>query len=258
MRADDSASAMGERQMETGGGDWLLPVVVMIVAIAGVMRGITGFGGAMLMSPPLGLLLGPVTAVAISLVLEAVAGLVMIRAVVVDLRPRLFAQLIVPACLTIPIGTSLLVGLDPLLARKLIAAMVLVSSLAMAAGLRYRREAGPALTVGIGGLAGVLLGATGIGGPPVVLFLLSGPVEARHARAILVLFVTITSMIGLAALAWNGVLGRGLVSWILITTPIYLVGVVVGVRVFARLTDHRARTVSLGLMMLLGALGLAL
>ena len=64
--------------------------------------------------------------------------------------------------------------------------------------------------------------------------------------------------IGLAALAWNGVLGRDLVRWILITLWIYLAGVVVGVRVFARLTDHRARAVSLGLMMLLGAVGLVL
>lgn len=244
--------------MDVGGGSWLVPVVLAVAGIAGVMRGITGFGGAMLMGPPLGLLLGPITAVAIALVLEAAAGLVMTRAAIADLRPKLFAQLIIPACLTIPIGTSLLVGLDPLLARKLIAAMVLVSSLAMAAGLRYRREAGPGLTVGIGSLAGVLLGATGIGGPPVVLFLLSGPVEARHARAILVLFVTVTSAIGLAALAWNGVLGRDLVRWILITLWIYLAGVVVGVRVFARLTDHRARAVSLGLMMLLGAVGLVL
>jgi len=244
--------------MDGGSGDWLVPAVLAIAAIAGVMRGITGFGGAMLMGPPLGLLLGPVTAVAIALVLEAAAGLVMIPAAVADLRPRLFAQLIIPACLAIPVGTSLFVGLDPLLARKLIAAMVLVSSLAMAAGLRYRQEVGSGLTVGIGGLAGVLLGATGIGGPPVALFLLSGPVEARHARAILVLFVTVTSVIGLAALAWNGVLGRDLVRWILLSLPVYLAGVVVGVRVFARLTDHRARWVSLGLMMLLGAIGLAL
>lgn len=241
-----------------GEADWLMPAVLAIAAIAGVMRGITGFGGAMLMGPPLGMLLGPVTAVAIALVLEAAAGVVMIPGAMADLRPKLFAQLIVPACLAIPIGTSLLVGLDPLLARKLIAAMVLVSSLAMAAGLRYTREAGSGLTIGIGGLAGLLLGATGIGGPPVVLFLLSGPVIARHARAILVMFVTVTSLIGLVALAWNGVLGRDLVRLILLTLPVYLVGVVVGVRVFARLTDGRARFVSLGLMLLLGALGLML
>ena len=45
-----------------------------IVAAAGVMRGITGFGGAMLMTPPLGMLLGAVPAVVISLCLEAVAA----------------------------------------------------------------------------------------------------------------------------------------------------------------------------------------
>ena len=91
-----------------------------------------------------------------------------------------------------------------------------------------------------------------------MLFLLSGPVEARHARAILVLFVTTTSVIGLAALAWNGVLDQTLVGWVAITLGVYLGGVVAGVYVFARLSDGRARAVSLGLMMLLGAIGLLL
>ena len=34
-----------------------------IAAVAGVVRGITGFGGAMVMAPPLALLLGPKLAV---------------------------------------------------------------------------------------------------------------------------------------------------------------------------------------------------
>ncbi len=244
--------------MDLGADGGLVLQVMVVVAVAGVMRGITGFGGAMLMGPPLGFLLGPVQAVAIALLLEAAAGVVMTRAALTDLRPKLFALLIVPACLFIPIGTKLLVGLDPLVARKLIAGMVLVSSVAMAAGLRYTREAGAGMTVGVGALAGVLLGATGIGGPPVVLFLLSGPVEARHARAILTLFVTTTSVIGLGALYWNGVLDNALVRWAILTLGIYLVGVVLGMKVFARLSDTRARYISLSLMIVLGLLGLAL
>jgi len=52
-------------------------VVVAVVTLAGVMRGITGFGGAMLMAPPLSTMLGPVPAVVTALTLEAAAALVM-------------------------------------------------------------------------------------------------------------------------------------------------------------------------------------
>ena len=44
--------------------------VIGIVTTAGVVRGVTGFGGAMLMSPLLSVLLGPVPAVVTALILE--------------------------------------------------------------------------------------------------------------------------------------------------------------------------------------------
>jgi hypothetical protein len=45
-----------------------------IAAAAGVVRGITGFGGAMVMAPPLALLLGPAVAVPVVLALESIAA----------------------------------------------------------------------------------------------------------------------------------------------------------------------------------------
>jgi len=51
-----------------------LIVAVAITTVAGVVRGITGFGGAMVMSPPLALLLGPRLAVPVVLLLESVVA----------------------------------------------------------------------------------------------------------------------------------------------------------------------------------------
>ena len=51
-----------------------LIVAGVIACVAGVVRGITGFGGAMVMAPPLALLLGPQLAVPVILVLESVAA----------------------------------------------------------------------------------------------------------------------------------------------------------------------------------------
>jgi uncharacterized protein len=45
-----------------------------IAMVAGAVRGISGFGGAMVMAPPLALLLGPALAVPVVLVLESIAA----------------------------------------------------------------------------------------------------------------------------------------------------------------------------------------
>ncbi len=44
-----------------------------IAALAGIVRGVTGFGGSMVMTPPLALLFGPRAAIAAVLLLEAFA-----------------------------------------------------------------------------------------------------------------------------------------------------------------------------------------
>jgi uncharacterized membrane protein YfcA len=51
----------------------------VIGILAGLIRGITGFGGAMVMAPPLALLLGPRLAVPVVLLLECIAAAPMLR-----------------------------------------------------------------------------------------------------------------------------------------------------------------------------------
>jgi uncharacterized membrane protein YfcA len=231
-------------------------LVAGIVAAAGIMRGITGFGGAMLMTPPLGILLGPASAVAISLSLEAVAALVMVPAVYKDLPIKQVTLLIVPACIAIPFGTKVLIGLDPTLARQIIAGVVVLSSLAMLLGVRYTRETAGGVSVGVGALSGVPTGATGIGGPPVILFLLSGPSPVRNARAILTVFISVTALVGVVALLVGGAIAVGLLIWSAVLALGYLAAVWIGMKAFARLSDGGVRTIALSLMLAVGVAAL--
>jgi uncharacterized membrane protein YfcA len=63
---------------------------------------------------------------------------------------------------------------DPALLTRAMAILVLAVAFALALGVRRQRAPGLAATVATGGLAGLLSGSTGIGGPPVILFWLSG------------------------------------------------------------------------------------
>ncbi len=231
---------------------------VVIVALAGLMRGVTGFGGAMLMAPPLSFLIGPVPTVVTALVLEAAAALVLFRDAWPKINRRVLLYLIVPSCFTVSLGGYLLITVDPFIARKLIAGVVVVFSLALLAGLRYSGKPRPVTSIVLGSIVGVLLGATSVGAPPVILYLLSGPDPQAVTRANLAVFVTAVSAIGLVMLIVAH--AAPLRPWLwagLLCIP-YLVGTWVGGALFARLRDTHVRRLALGFMLSMGIVGLLL
>src|SRR5438105_1327284 len=83
---------------------------------------------------------------------------------------------------------------------------------------------------------GMLLGATGIGAPPVILFLLSGPGPVRGTRAILTAFISTTSLIGVAALVAAGAITLPLLIWSALLAVVYLAAIWIGMKLFAHLS----------------------
>jgi uncharacterized protein len=230
--------------------------VVAIVTLAGLMRGITGFGGAMLMAPPLSLLIGPVPTVVSALMLEAAAALVMFPDAWPKINKRILLYLTVPACFSVPIGGYLLLTLDPWIARKVIAMVVVAFSIALLAGLRYRGAPRPLTSVVLGSIVGVLLGATSVGAPPVILYLLSGPDPQWVTRANLTVFVTTISVIGLVMLVAAGAATIPLaLSAFLLCIP-YLGATWVGGALFDKLGELIARQIALFFMLTMGLVSL--
>ena len=229
-----------------------------IVTMAGFVRGVTGFGGAMLMSPILSALIGPVPAVVTALLLETTAALVMFPDALPKARWRTLLYLTLPAALTVPLGGYLLLTLDPAIARKMIAAVVIVFSSMLLLGLRYTGSPRAMTSVALGSLVGALLGATSVGAPPVILYLLSGPDPAAVTRANLTVFVTAISVIGLVMLAAAGAITATLaISAALLTVP-FLLATWLGGKLFARLSDPGVRRFALVLMLCVGVTSFAI
>ncbi len=231
---------------------------VGVVTLAGFIRGITGFGGAMVMAPPLSYLIGAVPTVVIALTLEAAAALVVFPDALPKVRWPTLGYLIVPACLTVPIGGYLLVTLDPVIARKAISAVVVLFSFILLMGLRYSGQPRPSTSLALGSLVGVLLGATSIGAPPVILYLLSGPDPQAVTRANLTVFVTAISLLGLTMLLAGGVITTALLRSAALLAAPYLIATWFGGKLFDRLHERVVRRLSLGLMFTVGVVGLAL
>ena len=227
-----------------------------LVLFAGFVRGITGFGGAMVMAPPLSLILGPVKAVVVSLTLETVAAFVMFPKALPLVNWRVMAYLTIPACFTVGIGGYLLLTLDPVIARRFISGLVVIFSLGLLSGIRYSGAPRPMTSLALGSLVGVLLGATSVGAPPVILYLLSGPDSVRVTRANLTFFVTAISVIGLAMLAMAGATTTEFAAYAGSLAIPFMVGTWLGGLFFERISDVAVRRFALVFMCSIGLVGL--
>ena len=227
-----------------------LILAIAIALAAGAVRGITGFGGAMVMSPPLALLVGPRVAVPVVLLLESIVAVPMLWQTrrLVDLR--IVGAILVAACLFVPLGVRVLAVADPKVMRNAIAVTVIVFSCLLLFGWRYSGKPRLATSLGLGALSGTMLGATSVGGPPIILYLLSGPDPVTTTRANLTLYVTATSLIGIVMLVEQRIFDAGSARLSLWLAPAYYAGLVAGIRLFPRFDEARFRRFTLALLIL--------
>ena len=228
-------------------------VAALVALLAGVVRGITGFGGAMVMAPPLVLLLGPKLAVPVVLLLESLAAAPQVLQTRSLVRWRVVGPILAAAAVTVPLGGYLLLTTDALILRRATALIVIVFSALLLRGWRYTGSHKMSTGIALGGLAGAMLGATSIGGPPVILYLLAGPDRIDTTRANLTLFVAASCIIGLVMLWTQGVPGLSAAWTALWLAPGYYGGLVVGTRLFSRFNDVRFRQFTLLLMIAVSA-----
>ena len=225
-----------------------LAIALVVSMLAGIVRGITGFGGAMVMSPPFALLLGPRLTVPVVMLLEGIAALPMVWQTRAQVHWRTIGPILAAACVTIPLGGYLLVNADPVTLRRAIAATVIVFALLMLRGWRYSGRRRLPTGLGLGALSGVMTGATSVGAPPVILYLLAGPDPIAITRASLTFFLAGISLAALVMLWSRDVLDQHSAWLALLLAPVYRGGLIAGVRLFARFNDTRFRQFTLVLL----------
>lgn len=228
-------------------------IAVVVILLAGLVRGITGFGGAMVMAPSLSLVIHPVTAVVIALALESAAAVTMLPQALRRVKWGVILPIGLMAVLTIPVGGWLLGTIDREIARRVIAGMVVLFAGLMALGWRYPGPTRLPVSLALGGLSGVLIGATSMGGPPVILYLLAGPDPIDQTRANLIVFITLLSAVGLAILAALGVASWTDGAWCAALAPLYLGATIVGARLYGCFDERAFRRFTLIFMMVLSS-----
>jgi uncharacterized membrane protein YfcA len=236
--------------------DWRIVAAAVVTAIAGLMRGYSGFGTAILLAPAFSVLWGPRVGVPVILLMELFVS--------AQLLPKAFAQadrrVVLPlggaAALATPIGAFILLTADEDALRRFIGGFVLVFGLMLMSGWRYHGSRPLALNLAVGTTAGLLKGATGISGPPVILYMLAGPEEARRHRANLILFFGIIAVISVVPPALGGLMGWAVIARLALLLPVLLLCVPVGARMFHVVPERWYRRLALGLLIATGTITL--
>jgi uncharacterized membrane protein YfcA len=222
---------------------------IALGAVAGIVRGVTGFGAAMVMSPPLALLLGPSVAVPLVLILEGFAAAPMLPGLRRQARWRLLAPILIAASAFLPVGVYLLTHLDRETTRRMIALFVIGFSLMLLAGLRWRGPYRMRTSLGLGALSGAMVGTSGIGAPPIILYLLAGSDQPATVRATMTFYVALISIVALTVFLTQGLITKKVLVLSVAMTPLFMLGVNFGGRIFARLSEERFRKLTIWLML---------
>jgi hypothetical protein len=233
-------------------------VVVCLSALAGGMiRGFTGFGSALVIAPILSIAVGTHIAVPAIVLVLFVSTFQLIPSAARDANWRQILPLGLAGAVGAPIGVYALISIDQELMRRFIAVVVVAFAAAMLAGWRYKREPSSLVTIGVGGIGGVLSGAASVGGPPVIVFLLAGPGGAAANRAAIIHYFFFAQTVVIAMYWIEGMLVAKVLWLAVLMLPTQMIGVAVGTKLFPKSNETLYRRVALSFLLLIGLAALA-
>lgn len=232
-------------------------LMFLIVLLAGIVSGLAGFGSAIVSVPVLMVLMPPRLVVPVVQLLSSVIHVFVLADAWRSLNLRRIWPLILAGVSSVPLGTCFLLLLDASTLRLLVGGTVLLCALAMLLGWQrpVRRERLMLVLVGL--VSGVLNGSTGMGGPPVILFLTNQDVEKQSFRVNLIFYFACLGVVSLISQYVGGLMTAEVIKNWLMLVPAAILGTWMGIKLSRRTDQQRFRQITLGILMLTGASAIA-
>jgi uncharacterized membrane protein YfcA len=196
--------------------------------IAGIVRGFSGFGTAMVYMPVAGQILDPFSALVTLTLMDVIGPLPNVPRALRDGHRRDILRLCAGLVIALPAGLWLLGLIEPMHFRYTVSVITLGLLVLLIAGVRYRGILRHWMIYGTGMLGGFLGGLTGLAGPPVIMLYMASAHPPRVIRANLMLYLLGVDMLMVGVLWFMGRLEpSAVVIGLLLALP-YLAGNVLG------------------------------
>lgn len=238
--------------------DYPSAFIVIAALLAGLARGFSGFGAALIFMPLASSVIGPQVAGPLLLIIDFILASPMVPPALKLADRRDVAIMTLGALAGIPAGTWVLIAVDPLMIRwGMVIVVVLMLALLMS-GWRYGGRPAVGLTAAVGAFSGFLSGSIQIGGPPVIAYWLGGSSNSATVRANIVAYFALSAVVAVVSYWASGLLGPALIKPALMAAPAYAIGLYAGSRLFGMASEKSFRTASYALIALAGVIGLPL
>jgi hypothetical protein len=174
--------------------DGRLPAALVIAALAGLVRGFSGFGSALIYMPLAAAVFDPRIAAATLLLIDTAGCAPFTVRAFSQCTWREVLPIFLAAAVAIPFGTMALLVVNPTILRWCMAVLVLALVAVLISGWRYRGRPRLPITLGVGVFSGFGGGAVQISGPAVILYWLGGYESAAKVRANLLVYFLLTDL----------------------------------------------------------------
>jgi uncharacterized membrane protein YfcA len=200
--------------------------------LAGLVRGFSGFGSALIFVPLVSALYDPRTAAGTFLLIDFAVALTVLPTVWRQAHWREVLPLAIAAAIAAQFGALILIYSYPTTLRWGIVVVVLVLLGVLMSGWRYHGRPVLPVTLGVGALAGTLGGAIQIVGPPVIVYWLGSASTPAAVRANLNAFFSLFACAVFVTYVVRGLLPAHTVVLALLLGPMQILGLRLGSRLF--------------------------
>jgi uncharacterized membrane protein YfcA len=229
-----------------------------IAVLAGLVRGFTGFGSALIYMPLISAVYSPKLAAPTLLLIDTISSLPFAIRAMPDCNWREVKPVTIAGALALPLGVAALVYVDPLWLRWFISAMVLVAVATLVSGWRYHGKTSVAASLGVGVLAGFGGGAVQIGAPPLLVYWLGGQNSAVTVRANIMVYFLMQGALTFIFYLYGALFTAHVLALSLLLGVPFLVAMWAGAHHFHGTSDALYRRIAYVIIALAGLISLPL
>ncbi len=221
----------------------LLVLSGVVILMSALLKGMTGFGFALLAIPFLSLIYPVRTLVPAMAVFNLITSALLLLKIRERIAWRYFIPMFLASLAGIPLGIYMLDFLDETALRVIIGVMLVAVSLKMLSGIPLARRFREKPIVFAGFLSGVLSGSISAGGPPLVIAMNRKGYGKELFRGVFAWFSTFSAFFALAGFYANGLLTKPSYELALYFSPLLLIGSSLGNRFAYRINAEKFKRI---------------
>lgn len=233
---------------------WFLALCA--VFFAAFIRGMAGFGFALILAPIMFLILNPASVVVVNLFLGLFSNILILPYYLKKVNLKKILPMVTSSLLGIPLGAWIITVTAPSILKILIGGVIVSFAVPLALGFSkaFTREK---LACGISGfLSGVLSSSTSLAGPPIVLFMYNQNWQKDVVYSSLAAYFLFACSGSLLALSISGLIDAQIIVSAASLAPALLIGVGLGMLAFRRINARYFRWLSMAIVICAGILGI--